>query len=445
MPRTSAKVLTERSVQTAKAEPGQRLELWDVRSPGLCLRVGDKGPKIWAVRYRTLDGRQPRMKLGTAGSAAGDLSLAEARDRASEVRRLARDGIDPAARKKQEKAQAEAQAIRTVGDLADSFFTKSENGTYRATRAGKKAETIAGERRLWAFRLERSLGDRALDDVTRGDIRAVIEGIAEEAPIQSNRARALLRSMFNFAIREERLSTNPVSGVMALAAERARDRVLTDEEIRRLWKALLDFSGLRLGEEGKPIYASPAVRIALRLSLLTLQRRTEVAGMRLDELRLDEASWTISGSRTKNGKVHLVPLSPPAVELIKDALALREADEPSPFVFVAPWKKLRGKPIEGGALSHALSDIYKAVGIQGANLHDLRRTGASAMASERLLIPPIVISRVLSHTADGGGGALITARHYAVHDYVREKRAALEAWAVLLGTIVSNQEEVEAG
>lgn len=440
MPKISAKVLTAEAVKAAKAKPGQRLELRDLKSSGLCLRVTDKGSKTWVVRYRTADGRQPRFTIGTAGELPGDLSLADARDRASEIRRLARDGGDPATAKREAAAEARAVTVRTLDDLAEAFFTASETGRYRATKRGKKAETVAAERRLWKFRLKKPLGHRPYKAVDRAEVRKVLQDIADEAPVQSNRARALLRSIFNYAIHEMMIATNPVVGVPAIGEETARDRVLTDDEIRSVWLALLDSTGLKVGEgeAEKNLQISPEVRIALRLSMLTLQRRTEISGMRRDELRLDEASWIIGRERTKNKKPHLVPLSEPALQLIRDALALHD-DDASAFVFPSPWEKLAGQPIDGGALSHALSDLYAALKIEDANLHDLRRTGASAMASERLLVAPIVISRALNHTTDSGGGAAVTARHYAIHDYAKEKRAALNAWATLLGVVVEGR------
>lgn len=438
MPRTNAKALTDKSVMAAKAPVGKRLELWDARSPGLCLRVSESGAKSWVVRYRTLDGRQPRFSLGAAGNLKGALSLVEARDRASEVRRMAREGGDPANTKRATIVEAKTMTLRLIDDLADEYFERCAAGTYRATRTGKKAATIAAERSLYAYRIKPHLGKTPIDGVTKAEVKRLLEDIADEAPIQSNRARALLRAMFNFAIHEERVGKNPVAGIMAVAKEEPRDRILSDGELRALWSALSNPSGFVVEEAGstKPLWISPAVLIALRLSVLTLQRRTEVAGMRRDELRLDEGVWIIGKDRTKNGKAHLVPLSAPALALVRQALSL--STEPSDFVFPSPWKKLQGQPIDGGALSHALSDVYSAIGIRGANLHDLRRTGASAMASERLLVPPIVISRVLNHTMDGGGGAMVTARHYAVHDYAKEKRSALEAWASLLQTIVAD-------
>lgn len=447
MPKVSAKVLTEKAVQAAKAPPGKRLELWDARVPGLCLRVTDKGSKTWVVRYRTPDGRQPRFSLGSAGDLPGDLSLVDARERASQVRRLARDGGDPAAEKRKANAEAKSVSIRTVDDLAELYFAKSETGKYKATKRGKKPETVAGERRLWNFRLKPSLGKRPVDAVAKSELRDLLEQIAEEVPIQSNRARALLRSMFNFAIHEERLAANPVTGIPAFGDETARDRVLTDEEIKAVWLALCDPAGLSVGEgkAKRALQISLLVRIALRLSLLTLQRRTEIAGMRRDELRMNECTWTIGKERTKNGKAHLVPLPPEALSLVRQAMDLQDPENPSPFVFPSPWAKLERQSIDGGALSHALSDLYSSLKIEDANLHDLRRTGASAMASERLLVPPIVISRVLNHTVDGGGGAAVTARHYNVHAYATEKRTALAGWEDLLLEIVGVRKRPDGG
>lgn len=435
MGKATAIRLTAKAVQSAKADPSKRVEVWDALCPGLCLRITPQGAKTWVVRYRTKDGRQPRMSLGPAGSGEGDLQ--KARDRATEIRRIARDGGDPAAAKRAEAVEARAQTIRTMQDLVDEYFKLTTEGKYRATKRGKKAATIAAEKRLWDFRLKADLGKRQVEAVKRADVRGLLEGIADTAPIQSNRALALLRGIFNFAVTRERLAVNPIARLEAVGEEIARERILTDAEIKALWLGLENTSGLRIqkGDALVPVHVSPAVSVALRLSILTLQRRSEVAGMRKDELRLEEAVWLIGGDRMKNGRPHLVPLSPDALTLIREALAM-QSDHDSPFVFPTPWRKLEGRPIDGGALSHALADVYSALGIEGANLHDLRRTGASAMASERLKVAPVVISRVLAHTLDAAGGAAVTARHYALYDYAAEKRTALSSWSNLLATIV---------
>lgn len=122
---------------------------------------------------------------------------------------------------------------------------------------------------------------------------------------------------------------------------------------------------------------------------------------------------------------------------IHAALKLHPASSELDAVFPSPKADLQGQPIDGGALSHALSDVYSAVGVKGATLHDIRRTGASIMVSERLSAPPVVVSRILNHSLDAGEAAAVTFRHYAIYDYAAEKRAALDAWAKLLRRIVA--------
>lgn len=446
MASVSAKVLTDRLVLNARANPGERLELWDARSPGLCLRVSETGRKTWVVRYRALDGRQPRMTLGPAGSNAGDLSVEEARDKASEIRRRAREGADPALEKRREAFEARNAAISSVDDLAEAYLTACETGAYRARRKRKKPATLEAERRLYNGRVKPAFGKFGMRDLKRSDIRPVLNDIAKDAPYQSNRVRAMLRAMYNYAIHEDLMDRNPVQGVLAVADETPRERVLSDHEIRILWRALEDPSGKLVREGGKdrPLWVGRDVRIALQLALLTLQRRGEIAGMLRSELRLDEAVWVIGKDRAKNGKSHVVPLSPAAMRLIREALALQPAGEETEAVFPTRWTKLRRDPIDGAALTHALVDIYGAIGITNANLHDLRRTGASAMASERLKVQPVVISRILNHQMDAGGGSMITFRHYAIYDYAQEKREALLKWSQLVSTIVQGGAPVRA-
>ncbi len=365
------------------------------------------------------------------------MDLKTARDKAIAIRGEARDGGDPAGDQRRQAAAKKAEPIKTVDDLATSYFTQTEDGRYRATRRRKKAETIVVERRLWKSRLKAELGSINLDKLRRQDVKSLLQNIADEAPIQSNRALALVRGMLNFAVAIERIPINPIAGLKAVSEERPRERILSDVELKLLWNALARPVDLVRETAKGPVklMVSDAVAIGLKLAIVLLQRRSEVAGMRKDELRLDEAVWVIGSARMKAGRTHLVPLPSSAVDLIREAIAL-QTDGKSPFVFPAPWRKLADKSIEGGALSHALSDIYAAIGIEGATLHDLRRTGAANMASERLKVAPVVISRVLGHTLDSGGGSMVTARHYAIYDYASEKRAALTAWEALLSKIV---------
>jgi integrase len=429
--------LTDRQVAAARADRGARLELWDKQTPGLALRVSDQGRKTWVVRYRTDDGRQPRFTLGTYPT----LGLSEARDLAADVIRDAKRGGDPSAEKRRSRAAAKAQPVKTLADLAEAYFQASGSGEYRPKGSKKRASTLQEEKAIWRRYLKESLGELRLEDVSADAIKKVLRGlVAKGLGTTSNRVRSLLRQMLNFAISEERLTINPVAKVPVMSAETPRERVLTDKELRAVWAGLLKPEALLMpsaeGEKPRPVYIGPSVSMALRLLLLTLTRRSELAGMAVSELDFAQASWTIPGERTKNGRSLMVPLSTEAVRLIRESLKLANDGQEQPSLFVFPSPRDRSKPITAGALSHTIRDIRLALGLDRFTPHDLRRTAATAMASERLGISPFLIGRLLNHTTETGGAAAVTLQHYALHDYAGEKRRALQAWSDLLATIV---------
>jgi len=436
--------LTDKLVAGAKAKAGSRLELWDALTPGLALRVSDRGRKTWIVRYRTIDGRQPRFTLGTYPA----MDLKEAREQAREATKSARGGDDPSTKRRRESAAAKAQPMKSLDDLATIYFAACESGEWMPRDRKKRESTLAEERALYRRHLKLELGDLRIEDVTPDAIRQRLrELLAKGNGVTSNRVRSLLRQMLNFAIHEERIPINPVNKVRPLGSETARERVLSDDELKTVWAAIKDPAGLRKpapeGEKGDPVYIGPAVSIALRLLLLTLARRTEVAGMRIDELDLSQAAWVIPGVRTKNGKPLLVPLSGEAVSLITAAIDLaRNApganETPSPFVFPSPRNRL--KPITSASLSHALRDLRLALALPRFTPHDFRRTASTVMASERLGITMFLIGRIINHTTETGGAAPVTAKHYALHQYASEKRSALKAWEHLLLEIVGERE-----
>lgn len=435
--------LTDKYVAAITAPAGTRLEVFDQhpQGAGLMLRVTDAGLKAWMVRYRTDDGVQRRFSLGLYP----DVDLATARDRASEARRKARDGEDPAAEKRRRRSEAKAQPLKTFIDLSEAYFTACENGEWKPRGKKKRASTLAEEKGLWNRHIKSELGDLRLEDVTPAAVKKRLRSlVAKGHGVTSNRVRAQIRQMFNFAIHERRLVHNPVAQVAALGTETARERVLRDAELKVIWQALTDPSGLRKppaddGTPGVRVYVSAPVGIGLKLLSLTLTRRAEVAGMRRTELDLDQSTWVIPGERTKNGTALLVPLAPASVKLIKEAIRLADDghEKPSPYVFPSP--RDRAKPITPASFTHALRDVRIALRLEDLHPHDLRRTAASNMASERLGITPFIIGRLLNHTTETGGAAKVTLKTYALYDFVPEKRAALAAWEGLLLEIVGVQ------
>lgn len=423
--------LTDKQVLALKAPAGKRVEVFDPQEPGLLIRVSDAGRRTWFFRYRLIDGRQPRLKLGTYPATG----IADARRKAQEARRLVEGGQDPAALERKAEAEARSQTIRTYDDLVQAYFTASETGTWKPRGKPKISHTIAMERKLYARHIKKELGRRPLGEIGRAEIKSVArEMLAKGITTQSNHAHALIRQTFSYALDEELVPHNPAMSMASPAPKKARERVLDDRELKALWNGLLAPQSVK-DENGEPVTLSDGVSIALRLTALLLQRRAEVATMRADDVDLDQAVWVVPSERAKNGRAHAVALPPAAVELLKLALAIKTRRK-SPYVFPSPRDK--SAPIHPDALTRAMGKLMKGLGLPLAGPHDLRRTGASILASERGGVAPFIISQVLNHITDAGGGSATTRRHYNLHLYAAEKRRALEAWEGLLSQITGD-------
>ncbi len=452
--------LTDKYVASVKAPVGERLEVFDQDVRGLILRVSAQ-TKAWVFRYRSADGSQRRHAMGIyLDGMAGDESVTDAKKRVlnlSQARADARDlinqvarGQDPSAVREARIAKVKAQSIKTLDDLQEVYFTACEIGEYRPRKKRKRVSTINEERGVWRRHVKKPLGHLAIENVTPGAIKAVLRALVVKGHgTTSNRVRSLIRQLFNFAIHEELVEVNPVARVSAMAEEKARQRLLSDQELKAIWQVLNDpidyvVPATETTAE-KPLLVSPGVRIAIKLLVLLLVRRAEVAQMMTAELDLLQTSWIIQGDRTKNGRPHFVPLPDEAVALIKEALAVAEASGAVKgnlrYVFTSP----RGQEnaITPGAITHALRDIKLALGLENLRPHDLRRTAATIMGSERLRTPPHVISKVLNHITETGGAAKVTGDVYMLYEYAPEKRAALSAWADLLFEIVGEREPAE--
>ena len=432
--------LTDRRVASLKAGPTGRLEVWDEDMRGLFLRVSGKS-KVWGYRYRRPDNSQPRVRLGhyvTPEQSGGDpsaLTVAGARMKARKLRSLVDDGGDPATDKKIAKAESKAQPIKTVRDLADAYFAACESGEHRPRRKQKRAKTIEGERYTFK-KYVGELADVRVEALSRHAVKELLSKLSRAGlGVTSNRVRALLRGMYAYGVTEGRVETNPVASIEPLAEEKPRQRVLTDDELAKLWAALVDPSGLtkKPGTRGSDrVYVSRPIRIIIQLAALTLQRRGEVAGMRETDLDLDAGVWTIPAEMTKAGRLTKVPLTPNAIALIREAMALRSGK--SAFVF--PTRSL-DEPVSAHAISHAMRRIRDGLGIDDITCHDLRRSGASRLAEDG--VSPFIISKLLNHAGDSAGAAAITMSVYVRHTYDAEKRQAMEALDRLVMGVVSRR------
>jgi integrase len=386
--------LTVRYIETIKPT-NLRREIPDALLPGLYLVIQPSGAKSFAVRYR--------VGTRTRKYTLPPCDLKTARALAREALNAVAEGRDPG----REKAQARSSQPDTVEAVARLFV---ERHVLRATRPRTAAET----RRLLNTAILSRWGNRLLSDISRRDVRDLLDRIVDAGtPIVANRVLAAFSKLCNWAVEREIIDSSPCSGVKRPSVERARDRVLTDDELRDVWLA-----ADQLGDQYGAL---------IKLLILLGQRRSEVAGMRWSELDFSkEALWTLPGNRTKNGQLHTIPLTKPVLDVI--AGLPRIGDE---FVITAtgagPW---RGYVTGKVKLAELLPPDMRHW-----TLHDLRRTAASGMARLGVALP--VIEKVLNHSSGSFAGVVGI---YQRHDYAAEQREALEIWARHVLALVEPQQ-----
>ena len=305
---------------------------------------------------------------------------------------------------------------------------------YLARHARKFKRTASEDERALTVEVLPAWRDRCVTDLTQRDVRALVDAIVDRgSPIMANRVLALVRKMLNFGVDHDWMEANPAARMTKPAPEFSRERVLTDEELRRLWRLLSHFPTTaeraapgRRRSRGTP--ADPICPVSeplaglLKVRLLTAQRGGEVARMRWSDIDLERKWWTIPGTDTKNGESHRVPLVKEVIAIIESQ---QKSDDSKGFVFVGLGASLLDRAKKASAAVARVLDID----FRG---HDLRRTAATRMAAAG--VPRDHIARVLNHVE---GGARAT-RVYDRHSYDQEKRTALEAWARSLARILED-------
>ena len=378
---------TARSVAALKPPANGQRDVWDPGFPRFGLRITDRGRRVWVVRYRA-KGRHRRLTLGQYP----DLTLADARKQARDVLHAVANGKDPAAQK------ATDRLAETVGELATEYLDRHAKPRKKSWREDERIiETELLPR--WKHRKVREL--------TRREVRALLDTIAERpAPIMANRVLALVRKMMNFALEHDWIDANPAVKIPRPGDERARDRVLTNDELRKVWTAF----------EAEP----PLQQAFCKLRLLTAQRGGELRLMQWTDVDLHSAWWTIPAEQAKNGLSHRVPLSPTAKTILEN---LQKVTGESRWVFPSPMRS--GPLVE---IKKVIRNVQAGTGIAFRG-HDLRRTAASRMAGSG--VNRLVIAKVLNHAETG-----VTAV-YDRHSYDAEKRTALDGWARELEAILA--------
>ncbi|WP_131113670.1 tyrosine-type recombinase/integrase [Lichenihabitans psoromatis] len=397
------KALTVRAIDTLK--PGSsRREIPDGLIGGLYLVVQPSGAKSWACRYRA-NGTPRKLTIG----AYPGIDLKSARELAQRALVDVASGGDPAGVKQSAKTKAIPPSDRDLVEKVAASFVE------RYVKANTRASSAKETERILNREITPKWKGRRLGSITRAEIHELLDGIVDRgSPIQANRVLAATRKMCAWAVERGLIEASPCDKIKAPSAERSRDRVLSDAELRAVWDAC--------GAIGWPF--GPLVKMLA----LTGQRREEVGSMRWSEVDLDAKLWTLPRERSKNDQAHTVPLSDPALQMLK---ALPHVGE---FVFSTNARN----PVAGYSKAKIRIDALIAETAEGNAalpawvFHDLRRTAATGMARLGIALP--VVEKVLNHTSGSFGGIVGV---YQRHGFSDEKRTALEAWGRFVEQLVS--------
>jgi integrase len=353
---------------------------YDAEVKGFGVRVTAAGTKAFVVNYR-IDGRERRITIG----AYPDWSVAAAREQAKALKRDIDRGVDPLGKRIDDRA----------APAGHDLWAEYER-THLPT---KRARSAADDRSMWRAYILPKFGNTKVRDLGAQDIDDLHAEIGRSKPVRANRVIEVLRKALNLAVRWGWRTDNPAVGVKR-NHESKRERHLTPHEVERLTLALDN-------------HPNRTAARAIYLLLLTGARKMEVLAATWAMFDLDAGVWVKPASHTKQNRLHRVPLSTAAVDLLKEIQAEATADP----IHVFPAARRSGHVID---IERTWASVLRAADLSDLRLHDLRHTYASILASSD--VPLHVVGALLGHTQAQ------STRRYA-HLYDEPLRRATEAVA----------------
>ena len=395
---------------------------WLALGDGLTVCLEEGGGKTFQARIRRQGDTNPRrINIGVFPAT----SVADARQRLAEAKAIAREGRDPAV--DQRRRRAGIAEVRTVSALVDLYLARREEG------GDLRSKTVKIERDALK-RLQLKLGDRLLADVEPHDIASVVQTEASRLRRAGGSARsanillAATKRMFRHARGWGVLTgPNPAAELARPAQEAPRDRVLHDpivipdkrnpksNETGRLLVALRDTS------KAGALELEPETRVAIYLALALGMRASEVAAIARTsvDLRSNPQTLTIIASKTRSGE-RTLPLPTQAATAIAELLA--KADGRRKFLFPSRSDAKRAEHLHPESLSRAFSRACTVLKIEGATLHDLRRTCLTGISE--LTGDDAIVERIAGHK-----GRSTLSRHYDRSARLKPMLSALQAWS----------------
>jgi integrase len=379
--------LTPDTVRKARADDGaDRTIFWDTKTTGFGLQVTAAGHKSFVVQYRAR-GRSRRMAID------GVLNLEDARKRARALLGEVAHDRDPL-EERRAKVARERDTFRAV---AESYFD----------REGKKLRSGDHRRHALARLVYPIMGSRPIADIRRSDIVRLLDKIEDNSgPVMADRTLAYVRRVMNWhASRSDEFRSPIVRGMARTSGkDRARARILTEDELRAVWKRA----------EGGPFGAF------IKFLLLTGARRSEAAGLTWDEIKY--GVWLLPAARNKVKQDLARPLSAAAQSVVDGVPKLGR------HIFTFDGVK----PI--GGFSNLKARLDAACRVKDWTLHDLRRTARSLLS--RAGVAHDIAEICLGHVLTGVRAT------YDRHEYHEEKKQAFAALAAQIERIVNPQPSV---
>ena len=455
----SKALLNDKTIRRPVPDHGQE-DVWDTILPGFGLRLSAGGKRTFFVARRLGDGgKLVRRTLGHPPAAhvlkgeklgPSEYWPADARKKAERMLADLARGVDPAPIRPRVRKHVAASDGPAPEGMPGTFLAVAEEYLNDSLEGGGARLANNAELRRKVRVTLAAWHARPIDQIKARDIRELVREKAKDAPVEANRVLSLVKRIFRWAVVNDVIEADPAAAVSKPTREEARERFLSDDEIRWFWSATA-----RMG---------PAAGNLYRLMLVLGARRGEVAGMRRSEIgaltyaardekgrerKVSSPAWLIPAERMKRRKPHAVPLPQLARNLIEavphpkdedgETLALDcvfatgEAGDQPP----ASWSKRAGRLLKlmGEEMAKDLNEEFAPAkhSVVDFHPHDLRATAATLMLA-KLSVPRSVVSRVLHH-AEGERGQSTTGR-YLRYAWDAEAAEALDRWSEELARII---------
>ena len=398
--------LTDTQVRNTRATAGRVIKLSD--GEGLQLWVKPSGAKLWNLAYR-FDGKQRKLAIGPYPR----VSLKDARARRDEAKRLLDAGTDPSQQKRLAKLTATAQNSNTFAAIADELLAQKR-------REGKSPATL--RKMEWLFSLAKpALGARPISAVEAPEVLQVLRGIEARDRLETaRRLRAIIGSVFRFAVATGRASNDPTGalrGALITPTVRHRAAIIDPAALGELLRAIDGHSGM------------PEVRGGLQLLALSFVRPGELRGAKWSEIDLDNAVWTIPSERMKMRRPHRIPLALQAIAILKSLRAITGRAD-----LILPGARGRGRPLSENTLNAALRRLGYSK--DEMTSHGFR-AAASSILNECGRWNPDAIEAQLAHVE---GNAV--RRAYARAEFWEERVRMMQWWANRLDELKRRSEVI---